>query len=151
MKTLLPILALLFAPTVHCGKIMFYLPLMSKSVKMCVMPLAEELGRRGHHVTLVLNFASATPAPNVTEIVVESDFERVTREMSTRLLSESASGSLASISPLTTVLAAGENTNDKALSNPGVHSLISDPSTKFDVVFGFPFLTNEVAYFLAHR
>ncbi len=36
------------------GRILFYMPLVSKSMKITFMPLAEELARRGHEVVIIM-------------------------------------------------------------------------------------------------
>ena len=61
--------------TSHCGKILFYMPFISESVKITFMPVAVELASRGHSVTIV------TPYPdkmldnsNIRQISFDSEF-----------------------------------------------------------------------------
>ena len=43
---LLAAAATLLAPTCEAGKLLFYMPVVSESMKICFMPLAEELVAR---------------------------------------------------------------------------------------------------------
>ena len=61
--------------TSNCGKILFYMPFISESVKITFMPVAVELASRGHSVTIV------TPYPdkmldnsNIRQISFDSEF-----------------------------------------------------------------------------
>ena len=47
------------------GKVLFYMPFISESVKITFMPVAKELSSRGHSVTIV------TPFPGIS---VEIDY-----------------------------------------------------------------------------
>merc|ERR1712038_1329086 len=44
------------SPNVNAGKILFWSPFASKSMKICFTPLFDELAKRGHEVTAVIPF-----------------------------------------------------------------------------------------------
>ena len=46
-------------------KILFYMPFVAKSVTITFMPLAEELSRRGHDVTVIVPRKSKSPVVKV--------------------------------------------------------------------------------------
>ena len=47
-------LAICFLGTASAGSVFIWLPFMSKSVKITVMPVAEAMADRGHEVVIVL-------------------------------------------------------------------------------------------------
>ena len=51
-----------------------------------MMEVGEELGRRGHQVTVVSPQRYKTVPPNVTDIVIESEFEALSNRMTTDLV-----------------------------------------------------------------
>ena len=53
-----------------CGKVLFYMPFISESVKITFMPVAKELASRGHSVTIV------TPYPD-KKIDAELDIRQI--------------------------------------------------------------------------
>ena len=50
------------------------------------MEVGEELGRRGHQVTVVSPQRYKTVPPNVTDIVIDSEFEALSNRMTTDLV-----------------------------------------------------------------
>ncbi len=48
------LLLLLLPPTAEGGRLLFWMPVVSESMKICFMPLAEELVKKGHQVTIVM-------------------------------------------------------------------------------------------------
>jgi glucuronosyltransferase len=143
------VLALLLAATgsAHAGKILLYSPFMSKSMKITMTPLAEELAKRGHDVTLVV--ASGEKGDKkFKEIVVKSDFDKMSSELSSVALGDK--GGLA-IPPVGAMIDASIGANDNALSHPDLKKLLDDRKTKFDVVITSNFVANEAGYYLAHR
>ena len=61
--------------TSHCGKILFYMPFISESVKITFMPVAIELASRGHSVTIVTPYPDKMlDNPNIRQISFDSEF-----------------------------------------------------------------------------
>ena len=57
-----------------------------RSVKIGLMGVGEELGRRGHQVTVVSPHSYKKVPPNVTDIVIESDFVNLATKMTDEML-----------------------------------------------------------------
>ena len=53
----------------EAGKIMFWMPVGSKSMKITYMPMLEELAKRGHEITVVHPFKMKEPVKGITEII----------------------------------------------------------------------------------
>ena len=60
--------------------------MLKRSHKIGLMEVGEELGRRGHQVTVVSPQRYKTVPPNVTDIVIESEFEALSNKMTTELV-----------------------------------------------------------------
>ena len=58
----------------------------ARSHKIGLMEVGEELGRRGHQVTVVSPQRYKTVPPNVTDIVIDSEFEALSNRMTTELV-----------------------------------------------------------------
>ena len=67
----------MFCGPASSGSFLFYMAFASKSVKITFMPLAEELSKRGHDVTVVMPFASQEPVKGIKEIVAQSPIEEM--------------------------------------------------------------------------
>lgn len=73
MKSAL-LVSTVFLISISCGysaRILALYGRCSKSHKIAVMPILEELGRRGHQITLVSPYAPAAKVENIQEIVLE--------------------------------------------------------------------------------
>jgi hypothetical protein len=59
-----------------CGKVLFYMPFISESVKITFMPVATELALRGHSVTIVTPFPDkkVNPTLGIRQISFDSNF-----------------------------------------------------------------------------
>ncbi len=57
------------------GRILFYMPLISKSMKITFMPLAEKLAQRGHEVVVVMPLEAKTKQNNLHVISIKSPIE----------------------------------------------------------------------------
>ena len=57
-----------------------------RSVKIGLMGVGEELGRRGHQVTVVSPHAYKKVPPGVTDVVIESDFVSLATKMTDEML-----------------------------------------------------------------
>ena len=70
------------------GRYLFYMPYGTRSMKITFMPVVEELGRRGHEVTVVMPYPadSKTLPPSVRVIQVENTFAETEEQMSDQLL-----------------------------------------------------------------
>ena len=58
----------------------------TRSHKIGLMEVGEELGRRGHQVTVVSPQRYKKVPPNVTDIVIQSEFEALSKRMTNDLL-----------------------------------------------------------------
>ncbi len=56
------------------GRFLFYMPLISKSMKITFMPLAEELASRGHQVVVVMPY-EAKAREGVEVITIHSPYD----------------------------------------------------------------------------
>ena len=63
-----------------------YILLQFRSAKIGVMEVGEELGRRGHEVSVVSPHKYKTVPPGVRDIVIQSDFDKVTTELTENFL-----------------------------------------------------------------
>ena len=59
---------------------------MFRSVKIGLMGVGEELGRRGHEVTVVSPHSYKKVPPGVTDIVIQSDFLTLASRMTDEML-----------------------------------------------------------------
>lgn len=57
------------------GNFLFYMPFVTKSMMITFMPVAEELGKRGHKVSVVIPAAHNKQLENVEQIVVPNLME----------------------------------------------------------------------------
>ena len=60
--------------------------MLKRSHKIGLMEVGEELGRRGHQVTVVSPQRYKAVPPNVTDIVIDSEFEALSNRMTTDLV-----------------------------------------------------------------
>ena len=56
---------------VSSGRILFYMPLVSKSIRITFMPVASEMARRGHEVVVITQHPDKKPDHNLTEITID--------------------------------------------------------------------------------
>lgn len=68
------------------GHYLFYLPFSSKSVKIGFMPMAKELIKRGHTVTMVCPNPEKRVIPGLTELIHDSGFDSLTQKISDTML-----------------------------------------------------------------
>ena len=54
-----------------CGSILFYMPMVTKSIRITFMPVASEMVRRGHDVVVVTQHPDKKPNSNLTEIIID--------------------------------------------------------------------------------
>ena len=59
------------------GKIMFWMPIGSESVKITYLPVAEELVKRGHEVTIVHPHPMKEKVKGITEIISSLEFKQM--------------------------------------------------------------------------
>lgn len=67
------LLVMLLMNGCHAADILMLTVLGSRTHKIGLTPIAEELVRRGHNVTVVTTYQSEEPTPGVTEIVLKPD------------------------------------------------------------------------------
>ena len=56
---------------VDSGRILFYMPLVSRSIRITFMPVASEMAGRGHEVVVITQHPDKKPDPNLTEITID--------------------------------------------------------------------------------
>ena len=53
------------------GSVLFYMPVIPRSMRITFMPVAAEMAIRGHEVVVVSQYPDTNPNPNITEIIVD--------------------------------------------------------------------------------
>ena len=84
LQTVLILLATIIK-LASCGSVLFFIPFMSKSVKITFMPVAEEMAAKGNEVVVVMPYATKKPNPKVKEIIIDGKelddmYERISVE-----------------------------------------------------------------------
>ena len=84
MKFLLPFAILVVSMSVFAegGKVLIWLPMVSKSVKITYTPVVEELARRGHEVYVAHPFKSKEKTKGITEFQSFDNLEEFLQDMS---------------------------------------------------------------------
>ena len=84
MKFLLPFTILVVTMSVFAegGKVLIWLPIVSKSVKITYTPLVEELAWRGHEVYVAHPFKSREKTKGITEFQSFDNLEEFLQDMS---------------------------------------------------------------------
>ena len=92
----LSVLLLLDKPKfASCGSILFYMPFVSKSIKITFIPVAEEMSKRGHEVVVITQHPGKKPNPNFKEIIVDgNEFDEMTERVSKEKLKSGANADL---------------------------------------------------------
>lgn len=126
------------------GNFLFYMPFVTKSMMITFMPVAEELGKRGHKVSVVIPAAHDKQLENVEQIVVPNLMEEKMKEMSSDMLNGKSI-----MLPINEMLDMAFTTNKNALQGDAFQAHIKR-KTDFDVVIVSPFLANDAGYYLAH-
>jgi hypothetical protein len=97
MKFLITISLTILSAIGFCsgGKVLFYMPFISESVKITFMPVAKELASRGHSVTIVTPFPDKKiDSSSIQQISFDSQFMVDSiREMSKSKLNPNADAS----------------------------------------------------------
>ena len=57
------------------GRILFYMPMTTKSVKITFTPLAEALAERGHEIVVIMPHQQKAKSSNLKIFTIESEFE----------------------------------------------------------------------------
>ena len=136
----------LLASNVEGGNYLFYLPFSSRSIKLGFMPMARELARRGHNVTMVCPHKDKKSIPGITEIIHSSPFDEISSQVSDNVLLEQGS---ATDLPVSAMIEATITANREALASPEMQQILTDPSIQFDVVMTIPAFGNEAGNFVA--
>ena len=76
-------LSSLLMATCEGGKIMFWMPVGSKSMKITYMPMLEELAKRGHEITVVHPHKSKQSAKGIIEILSSDKVDKFLNDLST--------------------------------------------------------------------
>eukprot|EP00088_Acartia_fossae_P000321 TRINITY_DN10124_c0_g1_i3.p1 TRINITY_DN10124_c0_g1~~TRINITY_DN10124_c0_g1_i3.p1 ORF type:complete len:524 (-),score=91.72 TRINITY_DN10124_c0_g1_i3:413-1984(-) len=133
----------------YAGNYLFYLPFASKSIKLGFMPMAKELAKRGHKVTIISPFKEKKAIVNIEEINNESGFTAITEKFSNDVLAKGA-GDISNL-PIKIMFEETLDSNRNALSMPEVKKILFDASVKVDVVMTIPVLGNEIGNWVAHK
>jgi len=131
---------------VNGGHFLVWLPFASKSVKIGFIDIIEELGEKGHDITIVSGYKSKKALINVKEIYHESNFTEVTEDFTSHILDGKGNVPLTSIS---NIMQESINSGVNALKHPEVVAMFA--KNEIDVILTAPFFANEAAYFLAHK
>ena len=76
------------------GSVFFYMPVVTRSIRLTFMPVANEMARKGHEVVILTQHPDKNPIPNITEITIEGKIMKVVSEkMSEDVMKEGASTS----------------------------------------------------------
>ena len=71
------------------GSVLFYMPVVSRSIRITFMPVATEMARRGHEVFVVTQHPDKNPNPNMTEITIDGKiFNSLTEKISVEMMKE---------------------------------------------------------------
>lgn len=102
------------------AKILFYSAMCSTSIKMTFFPLAQELAKKGHQVTVVWPYAEKEKQANLEIITIQSDFDDFAKNLSTLLLKENPRAAM----PAVQLVSAYAGASDYALSHPRLRQII---------------------------
>ena len=125
------------------GHYLFWLPFGSKSMKIGIMELSQELGARGHTVTVVSAYGSKAGMAGVRDIVIASTFQGLVQEAIGEVLVRKGADV-----PWLAMIEQTIVDSRAALTHPEVQELLAEASV--DVVCVVPF-GNEVGYYLAQK
>ena len=147
-KSLVIYVIFLFAST-NGGKVLFYIPLATKSVKITFTPVLEALAERGHDVTAVMPFeASKGSKYKVINVDPSGAFANAVTKVGEKVITKEDSNV---VNAMGTMVNAAIQSNENALSDPLMQKFLKDPNTKFDIVIVGPFLAGEAGYYLARK
>ena len=123
--------------TVNAGKILFWTPLSTKSVKITFTPVLEALAERGHDVTVAMPFAAPKDA-NYKVINSDPDgyFEAEVTKTTKKIITNEDPNM---VNAFIGMVKAAVDSNDRALSHPMMQGYLKDVNTKFDIVIVYPF------------
>ena len=134
---------------VDCGKVLFYHPFSSRSMKICYMTLIEALAEKGHEVTVAMPFAQPKDAKyKVINVDPSGEFQDVIAKTTGAVLTKEENNV---INLMVNMLGKVMTLHENAIKDPLMQEYLNDPNTKFDLVIVGPFLAGEVGYYLAHK
>ena len=146
---LLLLSVILLCASVNAGKILFWTPLSTKSVKITFTPVLEALAERGHDVTVAMPFAAPKDAKyKVINSDPDGDFEAEVTKTTKKIITNEDPNM---VNAFIGMVKAAVDSNDRALSHPMMQGFLKDTNTKFDIVIVQPFLAGESGYFLAKK
>ena len=130
-----------------CESVLFYIPFVTKSVKIGLIPLAEKMARNGHEVVVVTPYATEKPNLKIKEIIIDN---QEWEEMQAKVSEEKLKTGGDSKSPLFKIVAIPNLLNDRALSHKDMQRHLKE-GKKFDIVVVCAFLASEGGYYLAKK
>lgn len=143
MKSLAAIF-LLLPLMAHGGKVLFWMPFVSKSITITYMPMAERLAERGHEITIVTAFPSKTKSDKIVQFHSGDTVKTFINKASESALSQTSSP------PFFSLLDMACDVNDIGLGLPEMKKLY-DTNAQFDVVLVSVLFCNEPGFYLAHK
>ena len=149
----LTLLLLFFLHVANGGKILFFMPVMPKSTTMTFLPLAQELAKKGHQVTIVNS--KDLKLDKVDQIKLDYDItDKLAANYSKSMLSDKSDfGSF--WSQIQSQHQAWKtfmfDSWDIIFHELKTKHNFFEKYDKFDVTIVYGFLTNEIGYYIAHR
>ena len=129
----------------NAGHYLVWLPSLSKSVKIGVMEVANELARRGHQITVVTPYKTKSPVAGVREILVESNVQ----EIFDAITDEEFVKGRTFLMPIGVQIDVSIEDNRNAIRSPEVQEFFENE--KIDVLITMPWFGCEASYYLAHK
>ena len=119
MKFLPLILCVILSLTnVQAGKVLFYIPMSTKSVKITFIPLLEALAEKGHDVTVAMPFAAPKDAKyQVINTDPNGDLENMITSFTEKLLTKEETNVM---NAMVAMVQGALNSNDNALSSESI-------------------------------
>jgi len=141
-------MGILFLGNVQAGKILFFIPFSSKSVKITFTPVLEKLAERGHEIVVVMPFDEKTDKYTVINSDPDGNILKLIDSATTPVLQKTNPSVL---NVMSSIKNGALDLSDNTLKNPLMQKMIKDPNTKFDIIIIQPFLGAEAGFYLAHK
>ncbi|XP_071750223.1 LOW QUALITY PROTEIN: UDP-glucosyltransferase 2-like [Lepeophtheirus salmonis] len=140
-------LFVIFSSQVHGGKVLFFFPILPKSMLITFTPLAGKLRDNGHEVTIVAPFISGLK--NVTEI--QCDKEGRLKSLMDKISEINLQSGSYAISGFFEAPSVFYKVAHDCMKSKEIQALLEDKSTEFDAVVSAPIYADAAGIYLAHR
>uniref|UniRef100_A0A0K2VDN1 UDPglucuronosyltransferase 2B10like [Acyrthosiphon pisum] n=1 Tax=Lepeophtheirus salmonis TaxID=72036 RepID=A0A0K2VDN1_LEPSM len=137
----------IFSSQVHGGKVLFFFPILPKSMLITFTPLAGKLRDNGHVVTIVAPFISGLK--NVTEI--QCDKEGRLKSLMDKISEINLQSGSYAISGFFEAPSVFYKVAHDCMKSKEIQALLEDKSTEFDAVVSAPIYADAAGIYLAHR